>query len=49
MTAKVAGVAIKQDTVTMPPATFGVIETRTLSPQLRGPQLQGPQLRGPAS
>ena len=26
------GVAIKQDTVTMPPATFAVIETRALSP-----------------
>jgi 1,4-alpha-glucan branching enzyme len=33
-------VAIKQDTVTMPPATFAVIETRTFSPQLWGPQLR---------
>jgi maltooligosyltrehalose trehalohydrolase len=27
------GVAIKQDTVTMPPAAFAVIETRALSPE----------------
>jgi hypothetical protein len=26
------GVAIKQDTVTMPPATFAVIETKALRP-----------------
>jgi maltooligosyltrehalose trehalohydrolase len=35
------GVAIKQDTVTMPPASFAVVETRALNPSLPGPWLRG--------